>query len=95
MKEIVITPSAKISLRTLEDKNRRRVLAWFDQLANWDADESVRRHSRSLDSMPGVYMLVTRTDYRVFFRIDGNTVTILDIANKHLIEAFAKAAEAK
>jgi mRNA-degrading endonuclease RelE of RelBE toxin-antitoxin system len=85
MKKVVATPSVEVALRTLDDDNRRRVHDWFGHLANWDGDEFVRSHSHSLDSIPGVYVLKTSTDLRIFFTIHGNTVTIIDIAKKQSI----------
>jgi len=38
-----------------------------------------------LDQMPGVYVLRTTTDIRIFFRIDGDTITVLDVAKKAAI----------
>jgi hypothetical protein len=35
--------------------------------------------------MPGVYVMRTTTDIRVFFRIDSDTVTVLDVAKKAAI----------
>ena len=41
MKKIVLAPSVKVALRTLDDDNRRRVVKWLaSNFANWDADES-------------------------------------------------------
>jgi mRNA-degrading endonuclease RelE of RelBE toxin-antitoxin system len=85
MKKIVITPAVKVALRTLDDDTRRRVDSWLTRLANWDGDEFVRRHSQSLDSPPGVFVLKTSTDLRIFFTIQGNTVTILDIGKEQSI----------
>lgn len=85
MKKVVITQSVQVALRTLDDETRRRVNAWFEHLANWDGDEYVRSHSHSLDSIPGVYVLKTSTDLRIFFTMQGNTVTIIDIAKKQSI----------
>lgn len=87
MKEIITTPSVNVALRTLDDANRRRVRAWFDHLANWDGDEFVRKHSHSLDSLAGVYVLKTSSDWRIFFTIQGNTLTVVDIGTKQSIEA--------
>jgi len=87
MKKVVITQSVQVALRTLDDETRRRVNAWFEHLANWDGDEYVRSHSHSLDSIPGVYVLKTSTDLRIFFTMQGNTVTIIDIAKKQSIIA--------
>jgi hypothetical protein len=33
-----------------------------------------------LDQIPGVYVMRTTTDIRIFFRLDGETVTVLDVA---------------
>jgi mRNA-degrading endonuclease RelE of RelBE toxin-antitoxin system len=85
MKKVVITQSVQVALRTLDDETRRRVNAWFEHLANWDGDEYVRSHSHSLDSIPGVYVLKTSTDLRIFFTMQGNSVTIIDIAKKQSI----------
>jgi mRNA-degrading endonuclease RelE of RelBE toxin-antitoxin system len=86
MKEVITTPFVDVALRTLDDENRRKVKAWFDSLANWDGDEFVRKHSHSLDSLPGVYVLKTSSDWRIFFTIQGNTLTVVDIGTKQSIE---------
>ncbi len=85
MKKVVITQSVQVALRTLDNDTRRRVNRWFKHLANWDGDEFVRSHSHSLDSIPGVYVLKTSTDLRIFFTMQGNTVNIIDIARKQSI----------
>jgi len=85
MKKVVITQSVQVALRTLDNDTRRRVNAWFEHLANWEGDEFVRSHSHSLDSIPGVYVLKTSTDLRIFFTMQGNTVNIIDIAKKQSI----------
>lgn len=85
MKKTVTTPPVDIALRTMDADDVRRVHAWVDQLRNWDADEYVRSHSHKLVGLPGVYLLKTSTDLRIFFRIDGDTITILDVAKKSAI----------
>jgi hypothetical protein len=80
MKKVVISPAVEIAMSTLDPDGVRRVSAWFDYLRRWDEDEVVRRNSVPLDSVPGVYILRTTTDLRIFFRIDGDTVTVLDVA---------------
>jgi mRNA-degrading endonuclease RelE of RelBE toxin-antitoxin system len=85
MKKVVITPPVEIALRTLDPDNVRSVQSWFTRLANWDHDPFVRSDSHSLDSVPGVYLLKTSTDIRIFFKMDGDTITILDIARKQSI----------
>jgi hypothetical protein len=86
MKEVITTPLVDVALRTLDNENRRRVRDWFHRLANWDGDEFVRKHSHSLDSLPGVYVVRASTDLRIFFKIQGNTLTVVDIATKQSIE---------
>jgi hypothetical protein len=85
MKKIVTTPAVEIAMRTLDPDGVRRVHAWFSHLANWDNDETVRKNSELLEEVPGVYVLRTTTDIRIFFRIDGGSVTILDVAKKSAI----------
>lgn len=85
MKNIVTTPPVEVALRMLDPNDRRKVHTWFTHLENWDGDPFVRSHSHSLDSIPGVYVLKTSTDLRVFFKIDGDTVTILDVGSKQSI----------
>jgi hypothetical protein len=80
MKKVVISPTVEIAVRSLDPDGVRRVNAWFDYLQRWDEDEVVRKNSVPLDSIPGVYMMRTTTDVRIFFRIDGDTVTVLDVA---------------
>ena len=87
MKKVVTTPPVEVALRMLDANGRRKVHSWFTHLANWDGDAFIRSHSHSLDSVPGVYVLKTSTDLRVFFRIDGETVTILDVGSKQSILA--------
>ena len=85
MKKTVTTPPVDIALRTMDADEVRRVHAWFDHLRNWDDDEYVRSHSHRLVGLPGVYLLKTSTDLRIFFKIDGDTITILDVAKKSAI----------
>jgi mRNA-degrading endonuclease RelE of RelBE toxin-antitoxin system len=94
MKEVVTTPTVDLALRTLDEDNRRRVHSWFGHLANWDADEFARSHSYSLDSIPGVHVLKTGTDFRIFFRVQENTITVLDIGKKQSILASGHIPEA-
>ena len=89
MKTLVTTPPVDIALRTLDAEDRRRVHAWFDHLRNWDSDSFVRTHSFPLKSVEGVYVFRTSSDLRIFFRFDGDTITVLDLATKQAILAMA------
>ena len=85
MKKVVLAPAVEIAMRTLDPDGVRRVHAWFNYLERWDTDEVVRKNSEQLNEIPGVYVMRTTTDIRIFFRIDGDTVTVLDVAKKAAI----------
>ena len=87
MKKIVLSESVEIALRTLDPASVRRVQSWFGYLKRWDTDEEVRSNSDELKGMPGGYLMRTTTDLRIFFQIDGDTITVLDIAKKAAILA--------
>jgi hypothetical protein len=91
MKTLELSPNVEIALSALDPDGVRRIHAWFDYLRRWDEDEVVRANSIPLDTIPGVYMLRTTTDLRVFFRIDGDTVKVLDVARMAAILAFGGA----
>lgn len=74
-------------MSSLDPDGVRRVQAWFDYLKRWDEDEVVRKNSLKLPGHQGVYVLRTTTDIRIFFRIDGDTITVLDIARRSAIAA--------
>ena len=82
MKKVVLSPTVDIALRMLDADGVRRVQAWFSCLERWDTDEHVRKNSHQLTDVPGVYMMRTTTDIRIFFEIDGDTITVLDVAKK-------------
>src|SRR5438046_1370494 len=79
MKKVQYTPAVELSMGSLDPDGVRRVLAWFDYLKRWDEDEVVRKNSLPLPGHEGVYVLRKTTDIRIFFRIDGDTITVLDI----------------
>lgn len=87
MKKILTTPLVDIALRTLDVDGVQRVRAWFDHLRHWDDDDSIRRRARLLEEVPGVYLLKASSDIRIFFTIEGDTITILDVAKKAAIVA--------
>jgi hypothetical protein len=74
-------------MSNLDPDGIRRVQAWFDYLERWDEDEVVRKNSLPLPGHEGVYVLLTTTDIRIFFRIDGDTITVLDVARQAAIMA--------
>jgi hypothetical protein len=87
MKKIIDGPAAELSMRYLDPNSARRIRAWCDALRRWDEDEAVRSNSLALPNHPGVFVLRTTTDVRVFFRIDGDTVTVIDVTTAPVILA--------
>ena len=92
MKKILTTQPVDIALRSMDADGVQQVEAWFDHLRNWETDEYVRTHSRRLDGVKGVSVLRTTSDLVIFFRMSGNTITILDLAKTPTIRAFETAA---
>ena len=78
-------PPVEIAIRTLNDDERRRVFAWFGHLRNWEKDSQVRKNSHRLNGADDVYVLKTSDDMMIFFRLEGDHITILDIAKRSTI----------
>ena len=78
-------PAVQIALRALDADGVRRVHAWLAYLERWDTDQVVRDNSVPLPGHPGVLVLRTTADIRIFFRVDGDTIRVLDVANKPTI----------
>ncbi len=89
MKQIEYAPAVEMSMSALTPEGVRRVQAWFDYLRRWDEDEVVRKNALPLPGHEGVYLLLTTTDLRIFFRIDGDTITVLDVTTQAVINASA------
>jgi hypothetical protein len=82
---VTIAEPAQIALRNLSSDNRQRVEAWIDNLKRWDADPFVREHSKRLEASDNIFMLVTSTDIRIFFALEKDTITVLEVAKKATI----------
>jgi hypothetical protein len=89
MKKVVTSPAVDLVLRTLGPEEVSRIHAWFGHLANWDSDPFVRENSHALAEVPGVLVFRTSTDTRIFFTIEGDTITVLDVASKQAIMTIA------
>lgn len=87
MMRVITSPAVEIAMRTLDDDGRRRVHAWLDHLKRWDTDPAVQKASMALEGQPNLYMLLTTTEIRIFFRIEQQTITVLDVANQAAIAA--------
>ncbi|HVA47120.1 MAG TPA: hypothetical protein VNH11_12200 [Pirellulales bacterium] len=81
---VAVTNAAKIAVTGLPDEDRRRVHAWFDHLRNWRTDPEVRKNSKPVfpDDEHGVYVLRTTSDVRIFFTVDEDQITVVDVARK-------------
>jgi hypothetical protein len=88
MKKIVTTPRVDIALRTMTTEEAEIVRTWFGRLRQWETDADVqgRAHRLRVPDASGengvVYLLKTDTDLRIFFRLSGDTIEILDVAKK-------------
>jgi mRNA-degrading endonuclease RelE of RelBE toxin-antitoxin system len=82
---VIVAEPAQIALRNLSADNRRRVWAWIENLKRWDTDLFVKQHSKKLNTSDNVYMLLTSTDVRIFFALEEDTITVLDVAKKATI----------
>ncbi len=83
--KLSLFPPVQIALRTLSQEERRKVRAWFTHLGNWENDPYVRRLSHRLEGPENIYVLRTTDDIRIFFKIEGNELTVLDIATRATI----------
>jgi mRNA-degrading endonuclease RelE of RelBE toxin-antitoxin system len=73
--------SVDAAIRTLDESDRRKVFAWFQNLENWENDEQIRQMSK-LTVYKDVYALNTPDDIRIFFKLDlpKHEISIIDIS---------------
>lgn len=91
--KLVTQRAVDMALRTMSDAERKKVLGWFDQLKNWNNDAKVRKNSFKLEAFEDLYMLKTRGELRIFFRLGADEVTIIDIASRSTILALGGKSE--
>jgi len=89
----VLTQPVEFALRTLGEEDRRTVTAWLDHLKDWETDEFVRGRSQRLKASDDVYVLKAGTEFRVFFRLGKDGITVEDIAQKDALKSFGRVAE--
>jgi mRNA-degrading endonuclease RelE of RelBE toxin-antitoxin system len=79
--------SVEAAIRTLDEEERRKVVAWLAQLANWESDEHIRKMSKPTGH-ENVHVLNTSDDLRIFFELDSkkNEISVLDIARPSRFE---------
>jgi hypothetical protein len=82
--KVIVGDLAQIGLRNLGEDGRRKAWGWIDSLKRWDTDPFVREHSVMLGD-DNTYMFRTTSDLRVFFSLEEDTITVLDLARKDTI----------
>lgn len=83
--KVVVTAPVQIALQTLGEQDRERVRAWIDHLKNWEEDSHVRNRAHKLSQPENTFVLHTTTDIRIFFTLENDTITVLDVAKKPAI----------
>lgn len=81
---VAVSNAAKIAVSSLTDEDRRRVHFWFDHLRNWPSDPEVQKNStRPLpEDEPNTYVLRGASGVRIFFTVDEDQITVVDVARK-------------
>lgn len=80
--KIIKTRAVDAALRTLDEDDRRKLYAWFDQLGNWENDPHVREMVKpTIDR--GTFALNTSDDMRIFFSLN-------EAEGEIVIEALAR-----
>ncbi len=83
--KVLQTPPVEIALRTLGPQDRQEVLAWFDNLRNWESDSWLRSRAKQVNPSDNVYVLKTGGEFRIFFRLEQDQIVVLDLATKATI----------
>ena len=92
---VKIAELAEIALRMSREDTRKSAEAWIDHLKRWDSDPYIRQHSKKLDnSGENVYALITSDDLVVFYALEEEGITVLDVARRSAISSFSPMWEA-
>lgn len=85
MKVVVGVGADEVFTRLSADE-QRLVSAWLEHLANWEQNDSVRNLAKRIPGDDNLYVLrnVLRTpaEIRLLFRVESDTITILDIVRR-------------
>jgi hypothetical protein len=92
---VKFSDAAELQLLTTDEGGRRRIMAWIDNLKRWETDSYVREHSHKLNGEGNVYLLITDSDLRIFFSLEGDSITVLDITTRSTLRLFERASEAE
>jgi len=88
--KVNVTESVQRSIRTLSSQDRQKIFAWIDHLGNWENDSTVRKNSKHVGDKGNLYVLRATNDVRVFFLLQGDTITVVDVATKDSIITSGK-----
>ncbi len=89
--QVVLAEPVQRSLATPSRDDRERVQTWFNYLSDWDRDPFVRDHSVPLQvEGKDVFMFRTSTDVRIFYTIDAEVLTVINVARKETVEASGR-----
>src|SRR5262245_51798630 len=89
-----VSDAAEIQLRFTDEGGRRAMMAWIDNLKRWETDPYVREHSHKLNGHDNVYLLITDSDLRIFFSLEGDSITVLDFTTGSTLRLFRQGSEA-
>lgn len=87
---VTLTQPAEIALDSLSSEERRRVHSWLGYFERWDEDPFVREKSKKLPEEDDVYYFNTSDDIAIFFRLDGDSISILDLARPSWLSKFSR-----
>ena len=90
--EVKLTPPARFGISSLRPEKRHGVEAWLDRLKNWEIDPLVRSHAVPFPGEEGLYLLKTDTDFRLFFELKNNEITVVDVVHQATLDMFKQAA---
>ena len=77
----------EIVLRNSRETERQKVLWWIDALEKWGTDPYIMENSKKLNDYDNTYMLITTSDLRLFFSVEKDEITVMDVARKATILA--------
>ena len=90
---VILTQPVEIALPTLPQDDRRNVLDWIERLKNWEDDEFVRRRAHKLNPVENIYVMNAGGELRIFFKVESQKLSILDIARRDTVLSFSHAPE--
>jgi len=91
--QVQTTSQVDIAMRTLTKAERLPVVRWLNQLKNWESDERIRTAAKQVTPLDNVYILRIDGDLCLFFRLEEDQITVVDLAMWDTVLKFASIAE--